>query len=71
MALPLFVPVQAFMLVMDTLGFGFTVRLTVRVMVHPPARVTVKVYVPPIAVVALERTGFCKDDEKLRGPIQE
>jgi len=38
--------------------------------VHPPA-VTVTLYVPAIAVVALAIDGFCAEETKLFGPVHE
>ena len=50
----------------------FTTAVTLIVDVHPLAAVTVQVYVPAIAVVALVDTvGFCEVDEKLEGPDHE
>ena len=38
--------------------------------VHPPESVTVNVYRPASAAVALTMLGFCRFDEKPFGPVQ-
>jgi hypothetical protein len=38
--------------------------------VQPPT-VTVTLYVPPLAEVVLVIDGFCNDDAKAEGPVQE
>ena len=52
-------------------GSGLTMTLTVPVAVHPLALVTVTVYVPDAAGVALGMEGFCKALEKEFGPDHE
>ena len=51
-------------------GIGFTVTATVPEAPGHPATVAKTEYVPVAAVVAPESVGFCKDEEKLFGPLQ-
>jgi hypothetical protein len=52
-------------------GAAFTTAVTLIVETHPVDPVTVQVYVPAIAVVALVDTvGFCEEELKLLGPDQ-
>ena len=52
-------------------GVAFTTTATVPTAEVHPFVVTVTLYVPDIAVVALVITGFCTDEEKLFGPVHE
>jgi hypothetical protein len=51
-------------------GVEFTTTAVVPVADVQPFVVTVTLYVPPIAVVALVMDGFCTDEAKLFGPVQ-
>ena len=51
-------------------GVGFTTTAVVPVAEVHPFAVTVTLYVPPIAIVALVMDGFCTAEEKLFGPVQ-
>jgi len=55
----------------DAVGRLFTVAFVVAVTVHPDALVTVTVYVPVAAVVALLMLVFCEVDVNPFGPVQE
>ena len=50
-------------------GTGFTVTIVVAVQITPPL-VTVTVYIPLIAVVAVGRLGFCNVEVNPPGPVQ-
>jgi len=51
-------------------GIGFTATVVVPAkLVHPPT-VTVKLYVPDMATVAVGRVGFCVVLVKDEGPVQ-
>ncbi|MBI3509154.1 MAG: hypothetical protein HY064_00710, partial [Bacteroidetes bacterium] len=52
-------------------GTGFTVTTVVALLLVHPATVTFTEYVPLAATVAPAIEGFCDDDEKLFGPVQE
>lgn len=52
-------------------GVVFTTTTTVPTADVHPFAVTVRLYVPAIAVVALVIDGFCTDDEKEFGPVHE
>jgi hypothetical protein len=52
------------------IGVSFTVTATVPMAEVQPFVVTVTLYVPDIATVALVMEGFCTDEEKLFGPVQ-
>src|ERR1017187_5277443 len=56
---------------MDGAGKGFTMAVVVVDEAHPLEFVTVTLYVPEAAIVALLITGFCSDELKLLGPFQE
>ena len=52
-------------------GIPFTTTPTVSVVVEPhPGTVTIKEYVPPALIVALEIVGFCCEEENPFGPVQ-
>ena len=50
-------------------GIAFTVADVVAAELVHPSTVTVTLYVPVAAVVALVMLGFCSDDVKLLGPV--
>jgi hypothetical protein len=52
-------------------GIVLTVTLVLPAAEVQPLTVTVTEYVPPNAVVALERVGFCADEVKPAGPVHE
>lgn len=51
-------------------GIGLITTVTVPAVLVHPATVTVTEYVPEAAVVTLVMEGFCKEEEKLLGPVQ-
>jgi hypothetical protein len=63
-------PTQTVLPVALAVGFVFTTTAVVVVAVQPLAFVTVTEYVPAIAVVELERVGFCKVEVNALGPDQ-
>ena len=53
-------------------GRGFTTTVVVVALLHPPALITVRVYIPAIAAVALvETVGLWREEAKLFGPVHE
>ena len=52
-------------------GIGFTVTAVVPGELAHPATETVTEYIPLFAAAALAITGFCIDEEKPFGPVQE
>src|SRR4051794_41515866 len=50
-------------------GIGLTTTLVVPAAEVQPETVTVTEYVPPSAVVAFVRVGFCRDEAKPFGPV--
>jgi hypothetical protein len=65
-------PVQTeFVPLIEAVGAGLTTTEVVAVAVHPPVPVTVIVYDPEAAAVALEIDGFCDELEKPLGPLHE
>jgi hypothetical protein len=52
-------------------GIGLTVTAVVAAALLHPETVTVTEYVPLAAMVAAAMEGFCVDEEKLFGPVQE
>ncbi len=65
-------PVQTGVLLegLGVAGLELTVTDVVPAALVDPLTVTVTLYVPAMAVVALEIVGFCTDELKLLGPVQ-
>ena len=57
------------LLAVGVAGTGFTTTLVVPAALVQPFTVTVTEYVPPSAVVALPRVGFCSAEVKPFGPV--
>jgi hypothetical protein len=53
------------------IGIAFTVTATVPAALLQPRIVVVTEYVPLLVSVAFVILGFCVEDEKLAGPVQE
>ena len=52
-------------------GIAFTTTVVVPAKLVQPPAVMVTEYVPPMAIVAPGRVGFCTVDEYAPGPVQE
>ena len=59
------------LLAVGVAGVALTTTFVVPAAEVQPLTVTVTEYVPASAVVAFERVGFCADDVKPFGPVQE